>query len=112
LIDDDEDIMQVEYMPNNIPSGKVASPVRSDSSGRIEAHPNRRSPSPPIDSNFDVRLADPVTLTKETSTNPFSLFSRDEISSQMRRFTSITKEGIQEVRAMKTPKMRVAGRTT
>ena len=54
LIDDDEDIMQVEYMPNNIPSGKVASPVRSDSSGRIEARPNTRSPSPPIDSNFDV----------------------------------------------------------
>jgi len=48
LIDDDEDIMQVEYMPNNIPSGNVVSPAQSDSSGRIEAGPDRRS-SPPME---------------------------------------------------------------
>ena len=31
---DGEDIMQVEHIPNDIPSGKVASPAQSDSSGR------------------------------------------------------------------------------
>jgi len=49
LTDDDEDIMQVEYMPNNIPSGNVVSPAQSDSSGRIEAAPDRRSSSPPME---------------------------------------------------------------
>jgi len=49
LIDDDDVIMQVEYMPNNIPSGNVVSPAQSDSSGRIEAGPGRRSSSPPME---------------------------------------------------------------
>jgi hypothetical protein len=38
---DDENIMQVEYMRNDIPSGNVVSPGQSDSSGRIEAGPGR-----------------------------------------------------------------------
>jgi len=49
LIDDDDDIMQVEYIPNNIPSGNVVSPAQSDSSGRLEAAPDRRSSSPPME---------------------------------------------------------------
>jgi len=50
LIDDDEDIMQVKYIPNNIPSGNVVSPAQSDSSGRIEAGSGRRrSSSPPME---------------------------------------------------------------
>jgi hypothetical protein len=47
---DDEDIMEVKHIRNDIPSGMVASPAQSDSSGRIEASPGRRrSSSPPIE---------------------------------------------------------------
>ena len=64
-----KDIMQIEHMPNDIPSGKVASPAQSGSSGRIEAGPSTRSFSLPIEL-FDVRLVSPLILVHPLSIGP------------------------------------------